>query len=100
MPLSYQKLVRALFLVAFSLSSIMACTHYHTNSVVIAALSLAGFISFDILEYLKKKAEPIIAVDYSPELAALAARQDAMETKFNTIANDAGLTKLAAAFRR
>jgi len=100
MPLSYPKVVRGVFLSAFSLSSIMACTHYHTNSVSIAGLSLLGFIAFDIVCYLRKKAEPIPVVDINPEIAKLVAKHDAMEAKFNTIANDAGLTKLAAAFRR
>ena len=99
MPLSYPKVVRGVFLSAFSLSSIMACTHYHTNSVSIAGLSLAGFISFEVLGFLRKKILPVPA-DLSPEIAKLIAKQEAMETKFNTIANDAGLTKLAAAFRR
>ena len=100
MRLTYGNIVRTLYLVLFTISALMAITHYHTNAVSIAALCLAGFIAFDIICYLRKKLEPAVIPDINPEIAKLVAKQDAMEAKFNTIANDAGLTKLAAAFRR
>ena len=99
MPLSYSKLVRTLYLVLFTASSIISFTHYHTNAVIIAGLCLVGFISFDIVCYLRKKLEPaVIIVD--PKIDNLIAKQEALEAKFNTVANDIGLAKIGAAFRR
>ena len=100
MPLTYSKLVRALYLVLFTIAAILSFINFHTNAVIIAGLCLVGFIAFDIICYFRKKLEPVGIPDINPELEKLMAKQDAMEAKFNTIANDAGLAKLAAAFRR
>jgi hypothetical protein len=100
MRLTYGNIVRVVYLVLFIISSIVALAHYHTNAVIISALCLVGFIAFDIICYFRKKIEPVIIPDINPELKRLLEKQEAMETKFNTIASEAGLAKLASTFRR
>lgn len=98
MRLSHGKVVRSLYLVLFTASSIISFIKYHTNAPIIAILCLIGYIAFDIVCLFKdkQKSTPIP----NPELEKLIERQNELEIKFNTVANDAGLAKLASSFRR
>jgi hypothetical protein len=98
MRLSHGKVVRSLYLVLFTISSIISFTKYHTNATTIAILCLIGYIAFDIICLFKDKQKP--APSITPELEKLIERQSELEVKFNTVANDAGLAKLASSFRR
>lgn len=100
MFLTYGNIVRTLYLALFAAASILSFLNYHTNAVVIAGLSLLGFIAFDIICYFRKKIEPIKAIESTPEVQELRAKQDALEAKFNTVASDIGLAKISAAMRR
>jgi len=100
MRLTYGNIVRSLYLVLFTTASIVSFLNFHTNAVVVAGLSLVGFISFDIICYLRKKLEPAAIIDINPELKKLTDKQEALEAKFNTVANDIGLAKIGATFRR
>lgn len=98
MRLTYGNLVRSLYLILFTASAIISFLNYHTNAIIIAVLCLIGFIAFDIICYLKDKNKPSPSIN--PELEKLIERQTELESKFNTVANDAGLAKLASSFRR
>lgn len=98
MRLSHGKVVRSLYLVLFTASAIISFIQYHTNATIIAILCLIGYIAFDIICLLKDKQKPIPTSN--PELEKLIERQNELEVKFNTVANDAGLAKLASSFRR
>lgn len=100
MPLSYPKLVKGIFLLSFVSSSVVSCLQFHTNAIQIAGLSLVGFIAFDVVCFLRDKSKPAPAPDMSPELEKIKARQEELEVKFNTVANDISLAKVGAAFRR
>jgi hypothetical protein len=98
MRLSHGKVVRCLYLILFTASSIVSFIKYHTHAPTIALLCLIGYIAFDIICFLKDKSKPVPSIN--PELQKIIERQNELEVKFNTVANDAGLAKLASSFRR
>ena len=98
MRLSHGKVVRSLYLVLFTASAIISFTKYHTNATTIAILSLIGYIAFDIICFLKDKYKPSPSIN--PELEKLIQKQAELEAKFNTVANESGMAKLAASYRR
>ncbi len=98
MSLSYPKVVRGLYLLLLTVSSVISFTKYHTNAVAIAVLSLVGFIAFDVMCYLRDKNPPM--KDLAPELAKLKEAQDKLNTDVNDIKNDHSIAALASTFRR
>ena len=97
MPITYGKIVRALYLVLFTASSIISFFNFHTNAVTVAGLSLVGFIAFDVICQLKK---PTPAPDHSAAVKELQDKLNRMDEEFKSIKGDIGVAKIGAVIRR
>lgn len=96
MRLTYGKFVRSLYLLLFTVSSIVCFFKYHTNAGLIAILSLIGFIAFDIICQLKKKDVP----DFSKEIAELKEQNSQLNKDFQDIKANISIGAMAAAIKR
>lgn len=91
----YHKLQRATCLALFAIASI--ASYFKPHLVPIAALALVGVVAYDLVSYLKHRAEP---KDFSADIARLEQSQQDLISKVSDIRNDASIGKLAETFRR
>lgn len=89
--------IKVLYLLLFVASSILSLVKPSTHSVVIAGLSLVGFVAFDAICHLRDKYK---VKDLGPELEALKAQVAGMDVVVKEIKNDHSVSKLANTFVR
>lgn len=98
MPLTYSKLVKGTYLLLLLISSVISFRTYHTNAVIIAVLSLVGFIAFDIVCFLRDKNPPM--KDLAPQLKEMKEAHDLLAADLKDIKNDHSIAHLASTFKR
>lgn len=95
MSLNYEKVVKGLTLLLFSISSIISFIKPNSQVGLIAVLSIVGFISFELIQSLKN-----IKQHDSEELKKVKVTVSAIEKELSDIKSDHSLAHLAATFKR
>ena len=96
MTLNQALIVRGLFLLLFTSSSIVTLINPNTPSTIIAGMCLIGFLVYQALEQVKAKEVP----DLTEEFKALRAENDKLARDFQLIKDNISVASAAGMLRR
>ena len=96
MRLTIQKHMKAVY--AFLLISSAIASFFKPHLIPVCALSLLGFIAYDIVSYLRDKNPP--APEMGEEIKLLRASLDKLEKDLGDVKNDHSIAHLASTFKR